>query len=68
MNHCYNADIPIFYSEIGDFAIANHIFEVGGKNKTRTQIKNHKNSFLLCDGILVGNEYTIPLYLLGFLY
>ncbi len=43
-------------------------FEVGGKNKTQTQIKNIKNAFIVKDNIEIGASNIIPLWLFGFLY
>ncbi len=68
VNQVQNAEQPIFYSKVGDFKIGDHIFEIGGKNKTNKQIRNEKSSFVLSDDIIVGSRDTIPLYLFGFLY
>lgn len=57
------------YSSQGDFLINNqYTFEVGGINKTKKQIKDLKNSYLVKDGIEHGAGDTIPLWLFGFLY
>jgi predicted AAA+ superfamily ATPase len=64
-----NSGHNVFYSQVGDFECNNTIFEVGGKNKKTTQIKNsQKNSFLVKDGIMYGSKTEIPLHLFGFLY
>ncbi len=63
-----NANYLPGYSEIGDIVCDDIIFEIGGKNKTKKQIKNTKRSYLLLDDILVKNKEVIPLFLLGFLY
>ncbi|MFO7735363.1 MAG: AAA family ATPase [bacterium] len=53
----------------GDFFVdGTYLFEVGGKNKTRRQIKGIENSFLAIDEIESGFKETVPLYLFGFLY
>lgn len=44
------------------------VFEVGGKNKTREQIKNVENSYLIVDDVEVGSGNKIPLWLFGFLF
>lgn len=44
-----------------------YTFEIGGKNKTKKQIKNVENAFVVKDNIEVGFD-EIPLWLLGFLY
>ena len=67
INQLQSANYSVHYSEIGDFAVDNIIIEVGGKNKTRKQIKNQPNSYILADEIVVGSKDKIPLYLVGFL-
>lgn len=53
----------------GDFLIDDtFLFEVGGKNKGFSQIKEIKNSFLAVDDIEKGFGCKIPLWLFGFLY
>jgi len=59
----------INYSKIGDFLVnEKYIFEIGGKNKTKYQIKDISNSYLVLDDIEIGFKNKIPLYLFGFLY
>jgi hypothetical protein len=61
----YNVQIP----QKGDFLVNQiYIFEIGGKNKTKKQIKNVENSYIVSDDIEVGKERKIPLWLFGFLY
>lgn len=53
----------------GDFIIDNKfVFEIGGKNKTKKQIINTDNAFVVADDIEHGYKETIPLWLFGFLY
>ena len=60
---------PNYNKLIGDFKVKDYFFEIGGKSKTRKQIKNDlKNSFLVKDDILMADNISIPLYLFGFLY
>jgi predicted AAA+ superfamily ATPase len=60
---------PVLYPEEGDFLVNNKwLFEVGGKNKGKQQIKNHADSWLALDDIESGFGNTIPLWLFGFLY
>jgi len=58
----------IHYPQQGDFRVDNQwTFEVGGKNKTKRQIKGISDSFLVLDDV----EYpasALPLWLFGFLY
>lgn len=63
-----NAGEQVFYSNYGDYQVKDIIFEIGGKNKTRKQIKNIDNSFLVKDDIYASSKNTIPLILFGFLY
>lgn len=65
----HNAGEKIFFSTIGDFQVQDFFFEIGGKGKSKKQIKNHLGkSFLVKDDILYPDADTIPLYLFGFLY
>lgn len=53
----------------GDFIVNDrYIFEIGGKNKDFTQIKDDPNAYLALDEIEIGFGRKIPLYLFGFLY
>ncbi|MEA2103908.1 MAG: AAA family ATPase [Candidatus Cloacimonadota bacterium] len=65
-------DKNIFVSKIVDYTIniANKTIEIeiGGKNKSRTQIKDIENGYLFKDDIEIGFENIIPLFLAGFLY
>ncbi|PWT79161.1 MAG: AAA family ATPase [Bacteroidetes bacterium] len=58
----------IHYPHHGDFLVDNRwTFEIGGKNKSKKQIKDTPDSFLVQDDL----EYpvsSIPLWLFGFLY
>ena len=58
-----------FYSEKTDFLVnEKYHFEVGGKNKDFSQIRNINNAYLAIDGIELGYQNKIPLWLFGFLY
>jgi hypothetical protein len=57
------------YPEHGDFVInGTWTLEVGGRTKTREQLKQTVNGFLALDDIETGAGQTIPLWLFGFLY
>jgi predicted AAA+ superfamily ATPase len=57
------------YPERGDFLVdGEYLFEIGGKAKTNKQIKEHSKGYVVSDGIEVGMDNKIPLYLFGFLY
>ena len=56
-------------SQHADFFVNDtYTFEIGGKNKTKKQIKEIPNSFVAADNIEIGNGKMIPLWLFGFLY
>lgn len=64
-----NADIEIFYSKQADYRTCQAVFEIGGRNKTRDQLKELKEpSYLVKDNILHALKGEIPLFLFGFLY
>jgi hypothetical protein len=44
-----------------------YIFEIGGKHKSKKQIQNLKNAYVVKDNIEIGFD-EIPLWLFGFLY
>jgi len=59
----------INYPKKADFIIDNrYTFEIGGKNKTRKQIRDIEDSYVVQDDIEIGFSNTIPLWLFGFLY
>lgn len=58
----------VTYTSEGDFAIGNDMFEIGGKDKQQRQLKNFKRSFVAADGIEIGHEHKIPLWMFGLLY
>lgn len=53
----------------GDFLVEDRYhFEVGGRSKDFSQLKNVEESYLALDEIEIGFKNKIPLYLFGFLY
>ncbi|WP_456392373.1 ATP-binding protein [Persephonella sp.] len=59
----------IEYPKKGDLVVfGKYVFEIGGKNKDFSQIKDTGNSYLFVDNIETGTGRKIPLWLLGFLY
>lgn len=68
VNQLKNSHHEVYYSDLGDFKVQDYLFEVGGKNKSSTQLQGHPNGYVLADGITHGHKNKIPLYLLGFLY
>lgn len=63
-----SANYEVFYSKQGDYQVLDSIFEIGGQNKTRQQIKGYDKAFLVKDDILLASTNVIPLLLFGFLY
>jgi len=62
-------DYEVTIPNDGDFLVDHqYVFEVGGKNKDFSQIKDQENAYLACDDIEQGIGNKIPLWLLGFLY
>ncbi len=57
----------IFYSDIGDFKLDKYLFEVGGRNKTFSQVKDVNDSFLAIDIDFTSNDKKIPLWLFSFI-
>jgi predicted AAA+ superfamily ATPase len=56
-------------AQFGDFTIDNSIvFEIGGKNKSDTQIKDVENAYIAADNIETGVANKIPLWMFGLLY
>ena len=65
LKHMHKVEIP----PRGDFLIDNrYLFEVGGKNKGFSQIRDMENSYLVIDTDFTQNPSKIPLWLFGFLY
>ncbi len=57
------------YPKTADFLVDDkYLFEIGGKTKTRKQIAEQKNAFVVADDIEIGFGNKIPLWLFGFLY
>jgi predicted AAA+ superfamily ATPase len=56
-------------SKRADFIINNkYIAEIGGKNKSQSQISDSENGFIIKDQINIGYDNIIPLWLFGFLF
>lgn len=53
----------------GDFLVDDTLlFEVGGKNKKFTQIKDIPNSYVVANDLEIGYGNKIPLWMFGLLY
>ena len=55
-------------SEVSDFSIGDYTFEVGGKKKTRRQIANIENGYVVKDDIEYATKTAIPLWAFGLNY
>lgn len=65
LNDIHNINI----GQKADFEVdLTYNFEIGGKNKTKKQIQNLPNSYIVKDNIEFGIDNIIPLWLFGFLY
>ena len=59
----------VTYPKKGDFLVDDkYLFEVGGRGKGFSQIKDIPNSFVVNDGVEVGIGGKIPLWIFGFMY
>lgn len=53
----------------GDFLVnSDYVFEVGGHGKVYKQISGVKGSFVVADGIEIGIDNKIPLWVFGMMY
>jgi len=55
-------------SKISDFEIDGVTFEVGGKNKKGSQIKDAQKGYLVKDNLEYASGRSIPIWMFGFLY
>ena len=55
-------------SEVSDFTVDGRTFEVGGRNKTRRQIADIDDGYLVKDDIEYADNKTIPLWAFGLNY
>lgn len=61
--------LPLNYSPHADFLVNKQwTFEVGGPDKTLRPMKAMKQAYIAADGIEIGFNQKIPLWLFGFLY
>lgn len=68
-NQLKNAGYSVRLAQKGDFLVDDtYTFEIGGKNKDHSQIKGQSDAYLALDGIEIGFDRKIPLWLFGFLY
>lgn len=58
----------VISSRISDFTIGKYTFEVGGKNKTKKQLGDTPDSFVVKDDIEFAQENIIPIWAFGLNY
>lgn len=58
----------VYSSDISDFTIDNHTFEVGGKKKGKRQISGLEDAFVVRDDVEYAYSNTIPLWAFGLNY
>jgi len=68
LNQLINSKSAVRLPKAGDFIVDDIVIEVGGKNKTKKQIKEYDLGILAVDDIETGSLNKIPLWLFGFLY
>jgi hypothetical protein len=62
---CFEDDLTLYYSDIGDFKVEEYIFEVGGKGKSFKQIEGVENGYLVIDIDFTTHKRKIPLWVFG---
>ena len=62
---CFEDDLTLYYSDIGDFKVEEYIFEVGGKGKSFKQIEGVENGYLVIDTDFTTHKRKIPLWVFG---
>ena len=62
---CFDDDLMLYYSDIGDFRVGKVILEIGGKNKSFKQIQEVENGFLVIDTDFTTHKRKIPLWVFG---
>ncbi|MBI3874147.1 MAG: AAA family ATPase [Arcobacter sp.] len=66
---CSSVPLELNIPQKGDFMVNDkYTFEIGGKNKDFSQIKDIENSYVVADEMEVGFGNKIPLWLFGLLY
>ena len=69
LNQIRSSGHTAVYPKQGDFLVdGKHLFEVGGKGKSFSQIKDLPDSYLAVDDTEIGSGHRIPLWMFGLLY
>ena len=67
-NQLYNVGFKVSSPKAGDFVFEEYTLEIGGKNKTTSQVKHLDNYLVVADDIEIGIGNKAPIWLFGFLY
>ncbi len=68
VNAMRGTGLPVHYSKEGDYSALGNVFEIGGKSKSRRQIRDTPKAILVKEGPMIASPGEIPLYLFGFLW
>ena len=68
LNQLLNAGVNVSSPTEGDFYINGLTVEVGGKNKSTSQVRHLDNYLVAVDDMETGSGNKIPIWLFGFLY
>ena len=58
----------VYSSDVSDFTIGNHTFEVGGKRKSKRQISDLEDAYVVKDDVEYAYANIIPLWAFGLNY
>jgi len=62
---CFEDDLTLYYSDVGDFKVEEYIFEVGGKGKSFKQLEGVENGYLVIDTDFTTHKRKVPLWVFG---
>lgn len=69
LDQLQNAGYSVTFPKLGDFLINEELLiEIGGSEKSSSQVAEYVNHLILSDDIEIGWGKKVPLFLLGFLY
>jgi uncharacterized protein len=68
-NQLFNAGFTVNTNRRADFSVSNkYSFEIGGRDKKKTQIHDLENAFIVKDDVAYGTGNIIPLWMFGMIY
>jgi len=62
---CFEDNLTLYYSDVGDFKVEEYIFEVGGKGKSFKQLEGVENGYLVIDTDFTTHQRKVPLWVFG---